>query len=356
MPFEPVSSLIIQAAYVLNFFLGALYLFGRMNMDRLLGVLLLIISFVPYQFELIYTKQLFYYPVFFLTYIPPILWFGPIMYYFVQHRVFNQPLTKVQLLRHGILPIISTIAIVPMILTPSDDKLALINQLYYETVSFEYNFISIICVASIVFYAVVLFQYLPTIARAKTKTTLFFLMFSITTIGVIFSAISLSSLLTHSLNVLFWGNLFFSVVVLVATTLHIRYNDFLPLLLTEIKETKDRKSTLMSINIERALANLNYVMQTEKIYIDPDLSLRSLAEKINLNPHQLSELLNHEVGKNFNSYIMDFRVNDAIKALKNEPNKTILAIALDVGFNSNSAFYTAFKKVTGKSPSDYREE
>ena len=53
---------------------------------------------------------------------------------------------------------------------------------------------------------------------------------------------------------------------------------------------------------------------------------------------------------------MDFRVNDAIKALKNEPNKTILAIALDVGFNSNSAFYTAFKKVTGKSPSDYRSE
>jgi len=39
-----------------------------------------------------------------------------------------------------------------------------------------------------------------------------------------------------------------------------------------------------------------------------------------------------------------------------EPNKTILSIALSVGFNSNSAFYTAFKKVTGKSPSFYRNE
>ena len=55
------------------------------------------------------------------------------------------------------------------------------------------------------------------------------------------------------------------------------------------------KYSLKSLQIYNALANLNYVMQTEKIYIDPDLSLRSLAEKINLNPHQLSELLNHEV-------------------------------------------------------------
>ena len=47
---------------------------------------------------------------------------------------------------------------------------------------------------------------------------------------------------------------------------------------------------------------------------------------------------------------------DAIEELKKNKYSTILSIALSVGFNSNSAFYSAFKKVTGKSPSDYREQ
>ncbi|MEK9726486.1 MAG: helix-turn-helix domain-containing protein, partial [Candidatus Margulisiibacteriota bacterium] len=104
-----------------------------------------------------------------------------------------------------------------------------------------------------------------------------------------------------------------------------------------------------------ALANLNYVMNTEKIYIEPQLNLKQLAEQINLTPHQLSELLNHEIGQNFNTYLMQFRVKAAIKLLKKEPDKTILGIALSVGFNSNSAFYSAFRKITGKSPGDFRD-
>ena len=108
--------------------------------------------------------------------------------------------------------------------------------------------------------------------------------------------------------------------------------------------------------ISKALGNLNHVIHEEKIYRNPELTLTGLANRLDLTPRQLSELLNNEIGKNFNSYITDFRIEDAIEELKKNKYSTILSIALSVGFNSNSAFYSAFKKVTGKSPSDYREQ
>ena len=351
-----IVSIVVQAAYIINFLLGVTFLFGSLKSQRLLSALFFIMAFVPFQFELVYSKALFYYPHFFLTYIPAILLFGPLLYFFIHFHIFSQPLKLVDVIKHLTLPVVSLLAVSPIFLTPSDEKIALINSLYYESPSLEYHFLSILCVGSIFYYTWLLFQDLPTIQRAKTKTSMFFLLFSVTLLGIIFSTIGLASLLTHSLVLLKWGNLFFSLVILSCYCLQIRFDTFLPELLDELQESKKRKSQLTGINIQRALANLNHIMIKEKKYIDPSLSLASLAELIHLSTHQLSELLNHEIGLNFNSYVMEFRVKEAINLLEKEPNKTILSIALSVGFNSNSAFYTAFKKVTGKSPSFYRNE
>ncbi|MGA0242259.1 MAG: helix-turn-helix domain-containing protein [Candidatus Marinamargulisbacteria bacterium] len=350
-----IATELIQATYTLNFILSGIFLIGPCRANRLLGLLFLIVAFVPLQFEWIYTKQLFYYPQFFLTYIPPILFFGPCLIIYLNNAVFGHKMPQRAILAHLIIPVIASVALLPMLGMSGDEKLTLINALYYQTTSLEYHFISLLCVGSIGVYTIMLFQELPTIRRAKTKTRLFFVMFSLTMIGVMFSAIGLASLLTHSLTMLFWGNLFFSMVVLAAYGLHVRFRAFLPQLVDEIRQTNERKSQLAGINIEKALSNLNYVMSVDRAYIDPNLCLSTLAEKVRLTGHQLSELINHELGKNFNAYVMAFRVDAAIKKLKNEPHKTILAIALSVGFNSQSAFYNAFKKVTGKAPSHYRD-
>ena len=348
------ASVLIDFAIGLNSFLGAIYLLGSTKQGRILSIIFLIMAYVPFQFKLVYTKQLFYFPHFFLTYIPPILAFGPLFYYLVYHTVFNQPLTRRFLLKHTLFPIITTLALGRLFMMSADDKLALINRLYYDATSIEYYFLSFLCVGSILFYAWKLFQDLPTIQYVKTKNRLFIVLFSLSLMGVLFSIIGFASVLTHSLLLLFWGNLFFSVIIVLGYALHIRYDYFLSQLIREITESKYRQTHLTHININRSLVNLNYVMNQDKAYIDPQLTLKQLAKKVHLTPHQLSELLNHEVGKNFNTYVTEFRVKDAIHRLKDEPHKTILGIALSVGFNSNSAFYTAFKKITGKSPSAYR--
>ena len=278
-------------------------------------------------------------------------------FFILFHRIlFQSPLSFFSLSRHFLVPIISTLAFLPMLFTPSDEKLSLINSLYYSDTTIEYLFLSILCVGSLVFYIALLINSLPSIKRMQTKTVLSYVLYSVLLIGIIFSGLAFTSQLFHSLTLLFIGNVIFSLLILLSYMLHIRFSFFLTELFDEIRLLNDRQSHLINVNVNKALANLNYVIHDEKIYRDSTLSLSSLADRLNLTSHQLSELLNNEVGKSFHAFVTEFRIQAAIDELKKNDHTTILSIALSVGFNSNSAFYTAFKKVTGKSPSDYRSK
>ncbi len=73
-----------------------------------------------------------------------------------------------------------------------------------------------------------------------------------------------------------------------------------------------------------------------------------------LSPNQLSYVLNHHVGQNFFDYVNGARIEEARAVLIAEPERTILDVALSVGFNSKSTFNLAFKKLTGDTPSAVR--
>ncbi|AZA76250.1 AraC family transcriptional regulator [Chryseobacterium sp. G0186] len=102
----------------------------------------------------------------------------------------------------------------------------------------------------------------------------------------------------------------------------------------------------------RELLNL---METEKPYLDDKLTLQKLAEQTNMPEKQLSLLINQYTGKHFFDFINEFRINNAKELLKDQPQLTVLEILYEVGFNSKSSFYTAFKKETGVTPTDYRK-
>jgi AraC-like DNA-binding protein len=334
--------------------LGIVFIIGKWDYRRLFGILFIFIAFIQYQFHLVYSKKLLYYPDLFLTYVPAVLLLGPIFYVLFQRLVFNVIMPPLVLLRHFLVPGLSIVALVPMLFTNPDEKLALIHSLYYEKTTAEYVFLSVLCVGSLVFYISLLINALPSIQRMKTKEAMTYVLFSILLTSIAFSGLAFASQIIHSLFLLHVSNALFSILILGSYLLHIRFSFFMNELFEEIRRLNDRQSHLINVNVNKALANLNYVIHTEKVYKNPNLSLASLAKQLNLTVHQLSELLNIQIGKSFYNYITEFRIKDAIDELKNNPNTTILSIALSVGFNSNSAFYTAFKKVTGKSPSDYR--
>ncbi len=100
---------------------------------------------------------------------------------------------------------------------------------------------------------------------------------------------------------------------------------------------------------------LTQLFTEEKLYTQPDLKLQTLAERLKISPQELSQIINEKFDQNFSEFVNSFRIEEA-KALlvdANHKHLTIVAIANDVGFNSKSAFNSAFKKFTGQTPSEY---
>lgn len=109
-------------------------------------------------------------------------------------------------------------------------------------------------------------------------------------------------------------------------------------------------------DVERIAARLGRVVDETEILFDPLLSMPKLANTIGATPNQLSHVLNQHLGKSFFDFVNEVRTREASRLLIEEPDRTILDIATSVGFNSKSTFNLAFKKITGRTPSVYRNE
>ncbi|HEY8915314.1 MAG TPA: helix-turn-helix domain-containing protein, partial [Chitinophaga sp.] len=102
---------------------------------------------------------------------------------------------------------------------------------------------------------------------------------------------------------------------------------------------------------------LKRAMDANHYHQDPELSLGSLAEKLNLPPHELSRVINTVFKKGFNDFINEYRVMDAVRKMQDPAyaHITLLGIAFEAGFNSKTTFNRIFKEMTGKSPTGYKK-
>lgn len=102
-------------------------------------------------------------------------------------------------------------------------------------------------------------------------------------------------------------------------------------------------------------ARLLEAMTRDTPYLDPLLTLPRLALKTGTTANTLSAVLNQHLGVNFFDFVNGYRVDDAARLLLACPDRTVLDIAMEVGFNSKSTFNAAFKKHTGTTPSAWRK-
>jgi len=101
---------------------------------------------------------------------------------------------------------------------------------------------------------------------------------------------------------------------------------------------------------------LKKMMQANQYYLDMELSLASLAEKLDLSPHELSRIINTALKKSFNDFVNEYRVAEVIRRVQDPANDhiTLLGIAYESGFNSKTSFNRIFKQMTGKNPVEYK--
>jgi len=123
-----------------------------------------------------------------------------------------------------------------------------------------------------------------------------------------------------------------------------------------VRRQKYARSTLTS-----HMANIYYdrllsFMNESKPHLKNDLSLPALADMLTVTQHHLSQIINEKTGQNFFDFINGYRIEEAKKNFANPEyaHWSIAAIGYEAGFNSVSSFNNVFKKMTGMTPTDYK--
>ena len=128
-------------------------------------------------------------------------------------------------------------------------------------------------------------------------------------------------------------------------------------LLPTKKPSKYKGSKLKAQQVETYQSALFDLMQAKKLYQDPKLSIHKVSTELGLPRQYISEVLNMHVGKSFQDFVNEYRVEAFVEKLKKDQNGhfTLFGLANEVGFNSKSTFNAIFKKHKGLTPSQYKK-
>ncbi|MBI5915400.1 MAG: helix-turn-helix domain-containing protein [Bacteroidetes bacterium] len=165
------------------------------------------------------------------------------------------------------------------------------------------------------------------------------------------------------------SNLMFSVVIYVMGYRALRQPEiFAGLPEQTVAETDEPALVKMPVKYEKSglteekakalMAKLDALFTWGKIYLDPELTLQQLADRLGVTPHLVSQLLNQHKQQSFFDFVNGCRVAHFKTAVNDPANAhlSLLGIAFDSGFNSKAAFNAVFKKMTGTTPSAFRGE
>ncbi len=148
-----------------------------------------------------------------------------------------------------------------------------------------------------------------------------------------------------------------------ALTLFTFYFSFFAMKQRPLKEEKPSskkyaKSGLKAEDAQRYLEVIERYMVNERPYLESELTIQDLSKALEIPKHYIAQVINEKLGKNFYTFVNDFRLSYCRRLLTEDEYKdyTILRIALESGFNSKSTFNSVFKKSEEMTPTEYRNQ
>ncbi len=123
----------------------------------------------------------------------------------------------------------------------------------------------------------------------------------------------------------------------------------------ELPQTRYKNSSLTDNSKRELMQRIEYFMQTQKPYLNNELTLPMLAESLGISTNNLSQVLNESFGENFYKFVNRYRIEESQRLLLDSSfsHYNILGIAFEAGFNSKATFNKTFKEITGVSPSEF---
>ena len=109
------------------------------------------------------------------------------------------------------------------------------------------------------------------------------------------------------------------------------------------------------IESRKRFEELEYIMITEQLYLNPELTRDSLVKRTRINKNRIAQIIQTFAGTNFNGYVNNMRLEHSILLLRDYKNHTVQAVATDSGFNNVRTFYRLFREKYGMTPIEYRQ-
>lgn len=216
--------------------------------------------------------------------------------------------------------------------------------------------------AHILIYSILIIKYLRGLQSSNNFTS-YHLWFSraFTTFAV--STVAVYALFSLYLAGIHWwhhadklGGLFMAISIYALSWVALNYSSK-KLYPIDESPPKYQNSTLNNTSKNQLQRQLIALLEQEKPYLNPEISLNIMARLLEVKPHLLSQVINETMEKNFYELINQYRVQEVQKKLKDssQQHKTLLAIAFESGFNNKTSFNKSFKEIAGMTPSAFKK-
>lgn len=189
----------------------------------------------------------------------------------------------------------------------------------------------------------------------KKRTNYNFLIFLLSCIFVLGSTLMALTHFYRSNILVTTSMVVYGIFGIVSILFTYRYPRETQLTLSAVNITKKKQDGPLPSWTDDAVKKLADLLEKDRIYSQPDVSLKQVAELMGSSPNQLSWLVNQYYGMNFRMLINTCRLEDARAVLVENQGMNILEVAFYTGFNSKSSFNTLFKQRYGLTPSEFRK-
>jgi len=305
-------------------------------------------------------------------YTLPLL-YAPLLYFYIALIIDNRNGFKIRFLWHLIPFVLANIYMYFYIyLKPAEWRITFFEDTSFSSRPILFNFILFIVVLVYPAYIMLIFrllinhvQKIKKIYSCRDQIDLYWVNYLLVSVSVLWIVSLYSKFVSGYFNSLHYSNatmtIYFFELLIIMIIGYFGFKQGMVLIGLPGTEkdvsgiSKYKTSGLNSNDAKSFLPLLLKYMETNKPYLNSQLSISDLAKQLKIPSNHLSQIINEQIGKNFFEFINSYRVEEVKLQISGNKEKrfTLLAIAFDSGFNSKSSFNSIFKKQTGLTPKEY---